>query len=339
MRVVIRVSPFAPVSEVVEFTRRCEDAGFDGVGYLDSQMINRDVFVTLGQAAVQTKHVSLISAVTNPVTRHVSTLASAAATVDDLAPGRVEVWLGRGFSSVNLVGLPAATTRELGNAAQSLRRLLAGEWDVFPGAHSRMRTAPRVIPVYLAGAGPRTIRLAGKVADGLILNSGYVPALWERGRELVAEGAAKARRNPTDVKICLQLLTCIRSTREEALRYVGPLLALQLNEPEWLRDAGIHVGAIKIPEGLSGLYPDPMHAENHEMAMDLSEKIPLDLRWEIASRLGLIGTPEDCITRLQEVSKAGFGSVFMRTVDTVSFPAPEVEAFRNTIRPAIDSLR
>jgi 5,10-methylenetetrahydromethanopterin reductase len=338
MRIIVRVSPFAPVGEVAEFTKRCERAGFDGVGYLDSQMINRDVFVTMAQAAAATNRVTLISAVTNPVSRHVSTLASAAATIDDLAPRRVEIWLGRGYSAVALAGLPAATTRQLRDAALALRRLFAGEWDVFPGAHSRMRTAPRNVPVYLAASGPRTTQLAGEVADGVLLNSGYAPELWQRGRELVAEGARKAGRDSSEVKVCLQLLTCVRNTREEALRYAGPLLAVQLNETQWLHDAGIDAAPVKMPQGLGGLYPDPMHAENHEAAMDLSEQIPLELRQQIADRMGLIGTAEDCIERLKAVSKAGYDSVFMRTVDTISFPSAEVEAFGAKIAPAIASL-
>lgn len=337
MRVIVRVSPFAPVPEVAAFTRRCEEAGFDGAGFVDSQMINRDVFVTLGQAAAATDRIKLVSAVANPVTRHVSVLASAAATVDDLAPGRVEIWIGRGFSSVNLAGLPAATTQELAGAVRNLKRLLAGEWDVFPGVHSRMRGAPRPIPVYLAAAGPRTIALAGEVADGLLLEVGYIPASWQRARELVAAGAARASRDPSEVKICLNLLTCIRESRDEALRRAGPMLAIRLNQPDWLREAGIDPGSVTMPEGLSGVYPDPMHAEDPEKAMDLAESIPIDLRAQIADKLGLIGTPEDCISRLQEVSRAGF-DVFMRTADTVSFPGAEVEAFRDKIRPAIASL-
>src|SRR6476646_3011016 len=124
MKVYVRVSPFAPVQEVVDFTRRCEAAGFDGVGYLDSQMINRDVFVTMGLAAAATQRIDIVSAVTNPVSRHVSTIASAAATVDDLAPGRVGIWIGRGFSAVNLAGLPYASVKQLRESVTSLRGLL-----------------------------------------------------------------------------------------------------------------------------------------------------------------------------------------------------------------------
>jgi 5,10-methylenetetrahydromethanopterin reductase len=205
MRINIRVSPFAPIQETVAFTRRCEEAGFDGVGYLDSQMINRDVFVTMAAAAAATERIKLITAVTNPVTRHVSVLASAAATVDDLARGRVEVWLGRGFSSVNLAGLREARTRELGHAVRDFRRLMAGEWDVFPGVHSRMRNDGHRVPIYLAAAGPRTIKLAGKVADGLLLAGTFSPESWQRARQLVADGAQRqdaTRRRSTSALAC-----------------------------------------------------------------------------------------------------------------------------------------
>ena len=338
MRVTIRVSPFAPVPEVVEFTRSCEAAGFDGIGYLDSQMINRDLFVTMAAAAVATTRIRLITAVTNPVSRHVSVLASAAASVDDLAPGRVEVWIGRGFSAVNLAGLPEATTAELRTAIVAFKQLLAGEWDVFPGTHSRMRNAPRDLPIYLAAAGPRTTRLAGEVADGVLIAGGLKAESRQRAVDLVAEGARKAGRDPAAVDVCVQALTCIRDTREQALRAAGPLLVMRLDEPEWLASEGIDAKGIGMPEALRALYPDPMHAEDAERALEIAETVPLELRSQIADRVGLIGSPEDCVARLRELSQAGVRNVFLRTVDTLSFPEPEVALYGARMREAVAGL-
>jgi len=338
MRVTIRVSPFAPVQEVVDFAVRCEEAGFDGIGILDSQMINRDVFVTLGQIAAATKRMTLSTAVVNPVTRHVSVLAAGAATLDDIAPGRVQMWLGRGFTAVNLVGLKDARTRDLGDAIRDIKRLLAGEWDVFPGIHTHMRIAPRRIPLYLAAQGPRTIRLAGEVADGLLLTGSSGQKSRQRARELVAQGAKEAGRDPSEIDIALNLYTSIRESRDEALRWAGPLIVLQLNDDAWLADAGIDAKGVRMPAALSGAYPDPMHAENHEAAMDASETVPYELRLEIAEKLGLIGTPEDCIARLKQLAADGFDNIYMRTVDTISFPSAEVEAYRTKIRAAVATL-
>jgi 5,10-methylenetetrahydromethanopterin reductase len=166
-------------------------------------MINRDLWVTMAAAATVTSRLRLVTAVTNAVTRHVSVVVSAAASVDDLAPGRVEVWIGRGFSAVNLAGLPEAKTAELRTSILQFKRLLAGEWDVFPGTHSRMRNAGHEVPIYLAAAGPRTIRLAGEVADGILLAAEPKPEAWERALSLVADGAS-GRAGPGEIDLCVQ---------------------------------------------------------------------------------------------------------------------------------------
>jgi 5,10-methylenetetrahydromethanopterin reductase len=340
MRVYVRVSPFAPVQDVIDFTQRCEEAGFDGVGYLDSQMINRDVFVTMGLAAAATKRINLVSAVTNPVSRHVSTIASAAATIDDLAPDRVEIWIGRGFTAVNLAGLPYASVKQLRESVTSLKALLRGEWDALPGAHTRMAIAEggRKVPIVLAAAGPRTLRLAGEVADGVILSGGLVPKHLEASRALVEEGARSAGRDPSEVTMWLNLLTCIRPTREEALRWSGPMLALRLEEKEWLADASIDTHGASLSDEFMALYPDPMHAEDHELAMDLSQQVPLELRTQIAAASGLIGSPEDAVVGLQLARSLGYEHVFMRTIDTNAFPAAEVEAYGRVIAPAVAKM-
>jgi 5,10-methylenetetrahydromethanopterin reductase len=338
MRVTVRVSPFATLPEVLEFTRRCEAAGFDGIGFLDSQMINRDLWVTMAAAATVTSRLRLVTAVTNPVTRHISVVASSAASVDDLAPGRVEVWIGRGFSAVNLAGLREASTAQLRTSVRDFKRLLAGEWDVFPGTTSRMRNAGHHVPIYLAAAGPRTIRLAGEVADGLLLAAEPRPEAWERALSLVAEGAMSAGRNPADIDLCVQALTCIRETREEALRWAGPLLVLRLDNEDWLRREGIDAKGIGVPQGLHDMYPDPLHAEDAEHALELAETVPLELRAQIADRLGMIGTPDDVIARLRALSAAGIRNVFMRTVDTLSFPAQDVDLYGAKISDVVAGL-
>lgn len=325
MQTYLRVSPYASVQEVVEFTRRVESAGFDGIGFLDSQMINRDLFVTMGLAGAATRRIKLITAVTNPVTRHVSVLANAATTVDDVAPGRVVLWIGRGFSAVNLAGLPEASTHQLRESITQLRALIRGEWNALPGVESHMRTGGRSIPVYLAAAGPRTTRLAGEVADGLLMASGWEPQRWQETREIIEAEARKAGRDPAQLGMCVQLLTCVRETREEALRDAGPMLALRLDQPAWLEANGIDARGIRTPQALHELYPDPMHTEDQEAALAAAETVPLELRAQIADVLGIVGTPEDAVERLKQVESAGISEVFLRTVNTLSFPVPEVE--------------
>jgi 5,10-methylenetetrahydromethanopterin reductase len=335
MRVGIRIPAFAPVADVTEVIRRCEIAGFDAAGLLDSQMITRDVFVTLAHAAANTTRIHLMPAVTNPLSRHVTVLASAIRSVADLAPGRTELWLGRGFSSLNLVGLPYATVNQMRETLLALRRLLAGEWDVIPGVHTRMYAGDGTqIPMVLAATGPRALRLAGEVADGVLINVGALAQDLEAARRLVEEGARGAGRDPATVRIIVNLRTSIREDSERARAWASPLCAHQLRETAWLERAGIEAGGLQPSEELEQLYPDFFHAEDWDRAVELAAFLPADLRFQICNAMGLIDNPAGCVRRLHELGEAGFDEVYLQTVGTMSFPDDEIRAFGETIGPA-----
>ena len=136
--------------------KECEEAGFDGVGMLDSQMLERDVFVAMAHALLNTSTIRVASAVTNPVTRHPSVLASAAQTVSEIAPGRAQIWIGRGYSSANVIGIPPATVRQMRDSVIMMKALMAGNRIDFGGVTSRMRHGGGLTtPVYIAATGPR----------------------------------------------------------------------------------------------------------------------------------------------------------------------------------------
>ena len=176
IKIDLRVPPCKPVPEVTAFVKECEDAGFDGVGMLDSQMLERDVFVAMAHALLNTTTIQVASAVTNPVTRHPSVLASAAQTVSEIAPGRAQIWIGRGYSSANVVGIPPATVRQMRDSVVMMKELMAGNQVDFGDVSSRMRHGGGVTtPVYIAATGPRVMKVAGEVADGAVLMTGIHP--------------------------------------------------------------------------------------------------------------------------------------------------------------------
>src|SRR6266581_6707683 len=113
VRVHIRVPGTEPMPRLVKLIQSIEAAGFDGAGILDSQMLSRDTFVVLGQAAAATSRLTLFPAVTNPFTRHPSVLAGAIQTVEELAPGRVKFVIGTGYTSASTIGRKPATLAEM----------------------------------------------------------------------------------------------------------------------------------------------------------------------------------------------------------------------------------
>src|SRR5438034_8198820 len=163
VRVHIRVPGTDPMPRLMKLIQSIEAAGFDGAGILDSQMLSRDTFVVLGQAAAQTTRLALFPAVTNPFTRHASVLASAIQTVEELAPGRVRFVIGTGYTSASTIGRKPATLAEMRACITTVRALLARASVDFDGTPGRLALATgRRIPLILAASGCKAIELAGE---------------------------------------------------------------------------------------------------------------------------------------------------------------------------------
>src|SRR2546426_10449517 len=164
VQVSLRIPGTSPMPELLRLIQDVEAAGFDGAGILDSQLLCRDTFVTLGQAATQTSRLTLFPAVTNPFSRHVSVLASAIQTVAELAPGRTKVVMGTGYTSASTIGRKPATLAEMRETITLLRKLLAGDAGDFQGTSGRLaHAAGRPRPIRSARSGPKAIELAGEV--------------------------------------------------------------------------------------------------------------------------------------------------------------------------------
>src|SRR5438477_2096648 len=168
LRIHLRVPGTAPMPQLMRLIQDIEAAGFEGAGILDSQVISRDSFVTLGQAAAHTSRLTLFPAVTNPFTRHASVLAGAIQTVEELAPGRVKFVIGTGYTSASTIGRKPATLAEMRACIGAVRALLAGESVDFNGTPGRLGDATgRRIPLIMAASGFKAIELAGEIADGV----------------------------------------------------------------------------------------------------------------------------------------------------------------------------
>ena len=344
IKIDLRVPPCKPVSDVAQFVSRCEVAGFDGVGILDSQMLERDVFVSMAMAAQATSRIRICSAVLNPVTRHVSVMASAIKTVSETAPGRAEFWIGRGFSSVQTIGVPPATVKEMRECVLTLKSLLSGEEVTFNGdtskaATSRMRHGDSQLPrILIAAHGPRTIEVAGEVADGVLLQVGIHPKSMELARQHLEAGARRAGRNPAELEVVLCATTIIMDDQQEAREMARPLCVQRLVEKShapYLQVAGIDARGLEIPPELSELYPDIPHAEDWEKARRLCSFLPDEILAQMCDAIGLVGTPEYCAQQLQRAEANGIKHLYLMTGESYQFPERELQAFQNTIFPAI----
>ena len=339
MEVVLRVPGCAPADQMAEFLGRVEAAGFDGVGVTDSQLLMRDVYVNLALAAQRTSHIPLYTAVTNPVTRHVSVLASAIQTVEELAPGRLRIMIGSGYSAVMTIGQRAATLRQMRETVLVLRKLLSGESVSINGFEAHLPYASdRHIPLIIAATGPRTLELAGEVADGALLLVGIHPKMIEAARRRVEHGARKAGRDPSSMEMLIAGRVYVDKTTESAVDMARPICAQWVVEPfhaQWLREAGIDVPEVNLPPELAALYPDIPHAENWEEARRATAFLTDEKVAEIGDVLGFFGTPEDCLKKIRKLEEYGVTRLYAMTVESNDLPERTLQGFRDVILPGL----
>lgn len=283
--------------------RRAEALGWDYAFIPSSPLRRQDPYVNLAFAAVQTERIGLGPLIETPRMRHPAVMASSIATVEALAPGRTLLAYGVGDTAVRLMGKRPARVAELEAATVLTRRLLAGE-DVEVGAArpaSLQHALP--VPVWIAAGGPRTLRMAGRVADGVFIRVGRHEANLRHAIEAVRAGAAEAGRHPDEVKIAIILHTILTDdldyasllSRSMAAGYYeySPML---FDPPHFTWD-GPDVEELK-----KQVWPDFHHADD----LEASGRLVAFLSDDIANAFALAGTPDMIAKQLCEVLNLGF---------------------------------
>jgi 5,10-methylenetetrahydromethanopterin reductase len=178
-----------------------EALGYDSFWLTDSSLHARYCWAYLTLAARQTSRMTIGTAVTNPLTRHPAVTATAAATLAEISAGRAILGIGAGDRPLLSLGYSPARLATLEAAVSAIRELWAGQAVEAGGAgfalhDAHYRFPPGLdIPVYLSATGPRTLELAGRIADGVILLAGLHPDGISFALEHIDRGAAAAGRD------------------------------------------------------------------------------------------------------------------------------------------------
>jgi alkanesulfonate monooxygenase SsuD/methylene tetrahydromethanopterin reductase-like flavin-dependent oxidoreductase (luciferase family) len=196
--------------------RAVEDGGLDLVGIQDHPYQRRflDTFSLLAFLAGRTTRVRLLPDVASLPLRHPAMLAKAAASIDLLSGGRLELGLGAGafWDAIEAFGGPRRSGPEsvdaLEEAIAILRACFAGEPSVtFEGDHYRVRgmkfgPAPvHPIGIWLGAYGPRMMRVVGRLADGWLPSLPRLPLDEIPGRmRMIDEAAERAGREPRAIR-------------------------------------------------------------------------------------------------------------------------------------------
>ncbi len=177
----------ATAADSWKVARRAEELGYARAWFYDTQMLNADVFVAMGAAAMQTSRIRLATGVLIPSNRIAPVAASALASLNALAPGRVDFGVSTGFTARRAMGLGPVKLDDMREYIEIVRRLLAGdtvEWT-FEGKRRKIRfLSPELgvvnvtdpIPLHISALGPRGRKLAAELGAGWLYATGHMGA-------------------------------------------------------------------------------------------------------------------------------------------------------------------
>jgi 5,10-methylenetetrahydromethanopterin reductase len=177
----VRVGVFlAPVRETPGHVALAEDLGFASAWCYDSPLLYQDPFVALGRAAERTRRIDLGIGVVVPGLRAPVATVAALRALTALAPGRVRVAVGAGFTGRFTLGLGPVPLEALEREVDDLRGLLAGDERPHPEGGTPVRDMPvpgaegaGSVPVYVSCRGPRAQAIARRRGDGAMTGIFY----------------------------------------------------------------------------------------------------------------------------------------------------------------------
>ena len=167
----------ATSSDSWKLAQRAEELGFTHAWFFDTQMITGDCFVAMAGAALRTSRIRLGTGVLVPSNRIAAVTANALATLNGMAPGRIDFGIGTGFSARRAMGLGAVKLAEMEEYIRVVYGLLNGEIVETPieGKRRKIRflnpefglinTKDR-IPLHISAYGPRSQALTAKLGAG-----------------------------------------------------------------------------------------------------------------------------------------------------------------------------
>ena len=298
--VVLQTTP--PAARVIDLAVRAETYGFSHVWTFDSHILWEEPYPIFTQILANTRNVTVGPMVTNPATRDWTVTASIFATLNEMFGNRTVIGIGRGDSAVRVINGKPTTLATLGECVHVVRELANGRAVEYKGSSIRFPWAAKSrVDIWIAGYGPKALKLIGEVGDGFILQLADPDiTTWTIGA--IRSAAEEAGRDPNEIAICVA-----------APAYVSDDAAHARDQCRWFGGmVGNHVADIvsrygehsEVPEALTAYIKDREGYDynEHGQAGNVHTQFVPD---EIVDRFCVLGPWEEHVRRLEELHDLG----------------------------------
>lgn len=296
----ITLKPDISVERIVALTRQAEQGGFEYGWIFDSHVLWKECYPLMTLMATNTERMRIGPCVTNPATRDMTVTASLFATLQLISGNRMELGIGRGDSSRRVMGKKPVSWSQLEAACVEFRNLTSGKEVEHDGQPTRLTWAQVPPRVWIAGYGPKVLHMAGRVADGIILQFAD-PALIEWCLGFVKEGAKAAGRDLSKIEVMAAAPVWVSNDLNTARERVRWFPALVSNH---VMDLIRQYKPEDLPPALTSYVQDrgKYDYQHHcEVGSDNAEFVSD----EVIERFCLIGPAEAHRKKLRELERAG----------------------------------
>jgi len=299
----VTILPDPPARRFVELVALAEQAGFTHAWTYDSHVLWQDGYTFLALAARETSAIKLGHCVTNPGVRDPTVTASAYATLHDVSAGRMVMGIGRGDSSRRVIGLRPVPIAEFEHSLAMIKELMNGRpvtWNDRTFELAWVNRELPEIPMYVAGYGPRALGVAGRLADGVIIQladpeiSGWIMAQARGAAE--AAGRVEAKLAPI---VCAPAVIGEPASAREAVRWFPAMVSNHVKDiiARHGADSGVPAALLDYAAGVERY----SYAEHSRTGAEHGRYISD----EICDRFCVLGSVEQHIERLRELAELG----------------------------------
>ncbi|MEM7254396.1 MAG: LLM class flavin-dependent oxidoreductase [Pseudomonadota bacterium] len=334
MRFGIRVPTTGTGRDTAAYAARVERAGFQFMWMPDTPLLAgrwRDIYVHLTAAALATERLRLGPGVTNPLTRHPIATASAILALDELSDRRADLVAGTGYSSAYIIGEPAAKLAQMSDTTTLWRSIFRGEDTELGGLRIALEPPAPNLPIYLAASGPKMLRLAGAIADGVLIMVGAAPGTIQWALEHVEAGRQDAGRARRDQQRIIVVTAGVDADKARAIDRMRPCAASLYRHtfaPTLLERAGLAAPASIPPQ--PRVYPDLHHAVDWDAAIAACRFVPDDA----VEALVALGTGRDLLERTEALAELDIDAIWWRDEGSYDRPDALLNALAEFVLPA-----
>lgn len=329
--------PSRPAGELSDLAARAETLGYDDFWLADERFF-REVYALLALAATRTTRIRLGPCVTDPFSRHPALTAMAIATLDEISDGRALLGIGAGVSGFRELGVNAERSAvAIREAVELIRQLLAGQDVTMKGQQvsfngGRLDFAPRRadIPIYVASQREAGCRVAGRVADGAIMQGCVAEPLLRFFRTTVAEGARRAGRDPSRVELVARINVCVSDdvqTARNAMR-ATVVRSLVAQRPDFFT---FRMAGLELPERLRAEVLRLPYTHDATPLMNVAPLVPD----AFVDAVALTGPPADIAKGVARLVRSGIGQLMVYPVALQGSIIVTIERFQTEVMPAV----